>query len=230
MTELMEAIGAADQSVKNAVKNGGIVRWLLKFTNSMRPEDLKNNVKAFVDNYLSFESDTFGAAGVDAKVDAERIAPTDYVPNAAITKQLRERLYAFFNCNEKIVTSTYTENEWIAWYEAVVEPDLTQEAAEFTRRLFSRRARGFGNEIIFETSNLTYASMQTKLGLTAFADRAIMVPNEIRAILNLAPIDGGDKPLLRKDTGTLENKAMVDIKHCLEKILARLGGETDESN
>lgn len=210
LTELMEAVGSADRSVKNAVKNSGVVRWMLKFTNSMRPEDLKDNVKSFVDNYLNYESDTFGAAGVDAKVDAQRIEPTDYVPNAAITKQLTERVYSFFNTNEKIVNSTYTEDEWISYYEAVIEPTVSQMSAEFTRKLFTRRERGFGNKIVFESSNLTFASMQTKLSLAGFVDRAIMSPNEVRAILNLAPVDGGDKALLRKDTGTLGGETNED--------------------
>jgi HK97 family phage portal protein len=203
LSELMDVIGSADKSIKNAIKNSGVIRWLLKYSNSLRPEDLKANVKDFVDNYLNVESETFGAAGIDSKADAVRIEPKDYVPNAAITKQLTERVYAFFNTNEKIVMSTYNEDEWISYYEAVIEPTVEQMSAEFTRKLFTRRERGFGNKIVFESSNLTFASMSTKLALTSFADRAIMTPNEIRAILNLAPMEGGDVALLRKDTGTV---------------------------
>ena len=33
----------------------------------------RRKTKSFVDNYLNIESETFGAAGVDSKVDAERI-------------------------------------------------------------------------------------------------------------------------------------------------------------
>jgi hypothetical protein len=76
-------------------------------------------------------------------------------------------------------------------------------SGEYTRKLFSRRERGCGNEIIFESSNLTFASMTTKINLVQFVDRRIMTPNEVRKYLNLAPIDGGDNPLLRKDTGTI---------------------------
>jgi hypothetical protein len=43
--------------------------------------------------------------------------------------------------------------------------------------------------------------MKTKLNLVQFVDRGIMNPNEVREILNLAPIEGGEKYLLRKDTG-----------------------------
>lgn len=62
----------------------------------MRAEDLKKNVQEFVDNYLSVSSSTFGAAGVDAKADAIRIEPKDYVPNAPADVFHREKnLFVF---------------------------------------------------------------------------------------------------------------------------------------
>ena len=75
-----------------------------------------------------------------------------------------------------------------------------QLSGEYTRKLFSRRERGFGNKIIFESSNLTFASMQTKLNLVQYVDRGILSPNEVREILNLAPRDGGDEYIRRLDT------------------------------
>ena len=72
---------------------------------------------------------------------------------------------------------------------------------EFTRKLFTRNERGFGNSIIFEASNLSCASLSTKLALQAMVDRGALTPNEWRATMNLAPVEGGDKPLRRKDTG-----------------------------
>lgn len=204
LTSLMNVVSILDQGLIRAIKNSGVIRWLLKYASPLRPEDLKKNVKEFADTYLNIESDTFGAAGVDGKIaDAQRIEPKDYVPNAALIDRQTERIYSFFNTNKKIVNSEYTENDWISYYESVVEPVAVQMANEYTRKLFSRRERGCGNRIIFESANLTYASMQTKLSLVSFVDRGIMTPNEVREILNYAPIDGGDVPLLRKDTGTL---------------------------
>ena len=196
----MECVGTIDQGIVKAIKNSGIIRWLLKFNNSMRPEDVKKNVKEFVENYLSVESDSFGAAGVDAKADAKQIEPKDYVPNAAIQDRLIDRVYSFFNTNKHIVQSDYTENQWNAYYEAEIEPVAIQFGDVLTARLFSRKEIAVGNRIVFESSNLQCASMQTKLQLVAFLDRGIMSANEIRRILNLPPIDGGDVYVRRLDT------------------------------
>jgi len=42
--------------------------------------------------------------------------------------------------------------------------------------------------------------MKTKLGLVAMVDRGALTPNEWRRIMNLAPTEGGDKPIRRLDT------------------------------
>jgi HK97 family phage portal protein len=210
LTQVMNIVGTIDQGIIKAVKNGGIVKWLLKFASSLRPEDLKERAQEFADNYLAITTTTMGVAATDAKADATQVTPHDYVPNAAQYDRQIDRIYRFFNTNEKIVNSTYNEDEWIAYYEAVVEPVAVQLSNEFTRKLFTRRERGFGNKIIFESSNLTYASMQTKLNLVQYVDRGIMTPNEVRYYFNLAPIDGGDTPLLRKDTGKLNSEGGDD--------------------
>lgn len=200
LASMMEVIGTIDQGIIKAIKNSGIVRWLLTFTSSLRPEDIKKNVKDFVDNYLSVESDTFGAAGVDSKATATRIEPKDYVPNALQTRETINRIYSFFNTNEKIIQSKWTEDEWNAYYEAEVEPVAIQMGDNYSVKIFTRRERGCGNRIVFEASNLQCASLSSKLALQAMVDRGAMTPNEWRATLNMAPIEGGDNPIRRLDT------------------------------
>lgn len=204
LTQLMEIVTTADQGVVNAIKNSSVIRWLLKFTKPLHPEDLKRNVKEFADTYLSIESDTFGVAGIDNKADAQRIEPKDYVPNAMQSDRTMERIYAFFNTNKKIVLSDYTEDEWNAYYEAQIEPEAMKFKNEYTRKLFSRRERGFGNYITFDASNLQCASLKTKLALVAMVDRGALTPNEWRATFNLSPIEGGDQALRRLDTGVVK--------------------------
>lgn len=201
---LMEIINTTDQGIVKAIKNSGIIKWLLKFNQNLRPEDLKNQTKEFTENFLSLDN-TGGAAGVDSKCEAQQIDPKDYVPNAAQMDRTITRLYSFFNTNEKIVQSKYNEDEWNAYYESEIEPVAMQLSGEYTRKLFSRRERGFGNSIIFEASNLQYASMSTKLDLLQMVDRGALTPNEWRRILGgLAPVEGGDKAIRRLDTAVVK--------------------------
>ena len=209
LTQMMNVVSVIDQGIVKAVKNGGVIKWLLKFTSSLRPEDLKTQAKEFAENFLE-TSKSMGVAATDSKSEAKQINPNDYVPNAAQIDRTTKRIYAFFNTNEKIVNSNYTEDEWISYYEAAIEPLLQQMSGEYTRKLFSRRERGCGNKIIFESSSLTFASMSTKLQLVTLMDRGAMTPNEVREYLGLPPVDGGDEALLRKDTGILTEGSGTD--------------------
>lgn len=200
LTSLMQVITTIDQGIVKAIKNSSVVRWLLTFTASMRDEDIKKNVEKFVKNYLDVETETFGAAGIDAKANVQRIEPKDYVPNAAQTDRTIDRIYSFFNTNKKIVQSSYTENEWISYYEAEIEPVVIQMYQVYTTAIFSRKERGFGNRIVFEANNLQCASLATKLAFQAMVDRGAMTPNEWRETMNMAPLEGGDVPIRRLDT------------------------------
>ena len=96
------------------------------------------------------------------------------------------------------------EDEWNAYYEAEVEPLAVQMGEAYSVRLFSRRERGCGNRIVFEASNLQCASLQSKLAMQAMVDRGAMTPNEWRAVMNMAPVEGGDQPIRRLDTQVVD--------------------------
>ena len=202
---LMEIITITDQSIVNAVKNSAVIKWLLKFKTVLQPKDRDEQVKQFVQNFLSIVNDG-GAAASDPRYDLEPVKHTDYVPNVAQVRKNVLRIYNFFNTNEKIVQSKYTEDEWNSYYESEIEPLASQMSGEYTRKLFSRRERGFGNRVIFEASNLQYASMATKLNLLQMVDRGAMTPNEWRHVMNMGPIENGDKPIRRLDTAVVNKR------------------------
>lgn len=201
LTSLMEIVQTTDQGMVKAIKNSAIIKWIVKFVRDLNPADKKANLKEFVDEYLDVDGESKGVIAVDNKYDVKQVDnKQEYIPNAPQMIATVKRIYALFNTNEKIIHSNYTEDEWNSFYESVIEPIITQLSLEFTRKLFTRKERSFGNEIIFDTSNLSYASNSTKLQFVQMVDRNSMVPDEWRALFGYGPIDGGDKPLLRKDT------------------------------
>ena len=201
LKDLMKIVKTTDQGIVHAIKNSNIVRWLLKYQGTIRDEDLKKKVKEFTDNYLKItEDNSVGAAGIDGKMDAQQVDPKDYVPNAAQQDRTVTRAYNFFGTNEKIVQSKCSEEEWESHYEIKIEPIAIQLSNEYSRKLFSRHERAFGNRIVFEASNLQCASLSSKLALVSMVDRGAMTPNEWRKTINLAPIEGGDEPIRRLDT------------------------------
>lgn len=200
LKDLMGTLNALDQGIGKAIKNSGTVRWLLKLNSSTRPEDVKKYVKSFADTYLSVDSDTMGVAGTSANAEAEQIKPYDIMPNKALLDSQRARVYSFFNTNEAIVTSNYTDDQWNAYYEAEIAPLSVQFSREWTRKLFTRRERAFGNRIEFQGMSLQYASLNTKLNLQAMVDRGAMNTNEWRKTMYLPRTEDGDTYIRRLDT------------------------------
>lgn len=200
LAPLLKIVGTIDDGIVSAVKNSNAIKWLLKFTQSLRPEDVKNNAEEFSKTYLETSSGGSGVAATDSKADIQQIKPNDYVPNFEILNSVNNRIYSLFGVSENIVKGNYTEDEWNSFYESSIEPIAIDFANEYTRKLFSIKKRSFGNRIIFEASNLNYATISTKLNFLQMVDRGALTPNEWRAIFNLAPVEGGDEPIRRLDT------------------------------
>ena len=203
LASLMENVTTLDQGIRQAIKQSAVIKWIMMFKSVLKKEDIDQQVKEFTENYLNVESNG-GAVASDPRYDLKQVEPKNYVPDDKQTRNITQRIYDFFNTNDKIVQSKYNEDEWNAYYESVIEPVAMQLSGEFTRKLFSRTERGHGNKIVFESSSLQYASMQTKLGLERMVDRGALTPNEWRKILNLPPIENGDKPIRRLDTAEVK--------------------------
>ena len=66
--------------------------------------------------------------------------------------------------------------------------------------------------------------MTTKLNLVQMVDRGVLTPNEWRSILNLVPIEGGDKPIRRLDTETIK----AEYRTLLAELRGGRGNATAE--
>src|SRR5690606_691187 len=221
LKQLLEIVAASDQSVVQAVRRSAFIRWMMKFKQQLKPDDVERNVREFSERYLSLENET-GILPQDAKFDIEpmRDGGQPFVPSSPLQQRAIERIYSFFRVNDAIVQAKYDENQWLSYYEAEIAPLAQQMSEEFTRKLFTRRERGHGNRIVFDATSLTFASMQTKLAMVAMVDRGALTPNEWRRVLNLPPIEGGDKPLRRLDTGVVETESGdVDIVGGYDNVL-----------
>lgn len=192
MTPTLQLIKTTDEGIMNAIKQSAYLRGVLTYQGILKPEDIKKDRDRFVEEYLSSEN-MGGIAAVDSKA---RFEPIQLKPQMADADQMRlieHKVYKFFNVNENIVMSKYSEDEWNAFYESVIEPMAVQMSLEFTNKVFTERERGFGNQIIFESNRLQYVSVKTKVQLVKeTAPFAIFTRNEIREIFNLAPVEGGD--------------------------------------
>ena len=210
LSKLVNLVETIDKGVEKAIKNSNAIRWLVRFNSAVRPDDMEKQIKLFDETYMDVDKGHSTVAH-DLKTDVTPINPQNYVPNFPITESIRQRIYSLLGVNEKIVQGTFNEDEWNSFYESSIEPIALDLQNEFTRKLFTRKERSFGNKIIFAANTLSCASLSTKLQFVSMVDRGAMVPNEWRELFNYGPVENGDKPIRRLDTALVE------------------GGETNES-
>lgn len=205
LQSMLDIISTTDQGIVSAVKRSNAIRWLMKFKVNLKPEDRIKQVQEFSEQFLTLENDTGVAASHPGQYDLDQVKENQPVQVTPHQQQAIDRIYSFFGVNEKIVQAKYNEDEWVSYYEAEIEPLARQMGEEFTRKLFTRRERGFGNKITFDATDLSYASMKTKLELRYMVDRGAMTPNTWLRVFNLPPVEGGDKVVRRLDMSEVGN-------------------------
>lgn len=192
----LELINTTNEGIVNAVKSSANLRGLLKFTSMLSAKDMKAQRDAFVEDYLDI-SNNGGVAVTDSKAEYQPLSSDPKLIDAKTMELIEDKVYKYFNVNAAIVKSDYTEEQWNSFYESVIEPIAIQMSLEFTAKVFTQREQGWGNEIIFESNRLQYASNATKISLIeTLMDRGLMSLNEAREIFNLAPVQDGDKRIV----------------------------------
>ena len=157
----------------------------------LKPSDVKDMRDQFVKDFIG-ESDGTGIGGVDATTD---FIPVKLEPKTADESQLKSidnKILSYYGVSEAIIQSKYTEDEWNAFYESVLEPIGLQMSLEFSNKLFTATEQYHRNEIIFTSNRLQYASNNTKINLLRYGNN-VMTVNEMREVLNLEPVEDGDK-------------------------------------
>ena len=181
-----------DEGIVNAIKTTQSIKGVLKSTKAMlKPEDVKKMRDQFVSDFVDSRKNRSGIGGLDATTEfiPVKIEPT--TANESQMKSIDNKVLSYFGVNEHIIQSNYSEDEWNAFYESVLEPIGLQMSLEFSNKLFTPTEKNFGNEILFESNRLQYASNKTKIELIRYASNILTI-NEQREVFNLAPIEGGD--------------------------------------
>ncbi|MEF7566440.1 phage portal protein, partial [Bacillus infantis] len=95
----LDLIHTTDEGISNAVKSSAFLRGLIKFTNSMlKPEDIKKQRDAFVQDYLDV-SNNGGIAALDAKADYTELKNDPKILDDKQMATIEEKVHKYFNVN-----------------------------------------------------------------------------------------------------------------------------------
>ena len=200
-------------ALKSAVINCFILWGILKFNQVLRDDDLMKAYETFINSFISSSSGKVSGLGaLDAKADFKELTSDIKTVDATQMDFAREDIYRYFGLSDKIITSTYTEEEYIAFYESVIEPIAVQMGLEFTQKILTKGERSHGNEIIFESNRLQYASTNSKIRICqALLPQGIITINEARDLFGYGGIEGGDERQISLNFVNANNQSMYQV-------------------
>lgn len=189
----LDMMKAANESLLDAVSVSNKVRGLIKQKKAMLSgEDVKKSQDEFVKRF-EYAAQKGGIVSIDAMEEYTPLQIQAWSANAAQMQEIRNNILRFWRMSDEILMSKYTEDQWQAFFESVIEPRLIQMGQAFTNACFTPTEKNHGNRIIFNSSVLLNTSMQTKVNLiTQAKEIGLFTPNEMREMFGYPPVDGGD--------------------------------------
>lgn len=186
---VLDLIAMQRQGITEGIKNGATYRFMATSANFIKDEDLKKERERFDANNFR------GASGgvllwPNTYKDVQQLKQEAYKVDADQLKLIKENVYDYFAVNEDIIQNKAFGDSWLAFYEGAVEWFAVQLSEAMTRMLYTERERtAFGNRVWFSSNRLQYMSNADKMNaISQMADRGLMTRNELRDILNLAPL------------------------------------------
>lgn len=184
---LLDTADTLNQGISASVKNGTSIRGVLKFTSLVNPAQVKAEKEQFVSDYFN-PGNNGGIAATDQRFD---FVPANIAPYSVPKEQfetITRQITDYLGVGASIVNGTYTENEFSAFYESIVEPFALQLAQEFRLKT--------GAEITFTAERMEFSSAATKIKLLhEAAPLGLITVNEARKLLALPPVKDGDRRL-----------------------------------
>jgi hypothetical protein len=226
----MQLIHANNQGIINGVKNSASIRFLAKIANMISPEDIIAERERFTKDNLSSDNES-GMVIYDNKFsDVKPIESRPFTINALQMQQIKDNVYQYFGTNDAILQNKYTEDQWNAYYEGQIEPFALQLSLVMSNMMYTQREIAHGNELLWTTNRLQYASNTTKLSIiTQLFDRGLLTANQSMDILNLPHIEGGDEHWIRGEYKEKDKNGGNDDAGNEGQAVPKDGGTADDA-
>ena len=191
MRPVLDLISMQRQGITEGIKNGNSYRFYAKSDNWASDEDIGQEMERF--NKFTFgNKKTAGGVLIfpNTYEDIHEMKPGGYTVDKEQQDHIRTNVFDYFAVNESIIQNKAIGDEWLAFYEGMIEWIAIQLSEVMSGMLFTDRERmGYNNEIFFTANRLQYMNNKDKLeAIKTNADRGLMTRNELREIENLAPL------------------------------------------
>lgn len=130
-----------------------------------------------------------GFLSLDMKTDFTPLERKTQIVDDDLIKFIDAKILRNWGISLSILTGDYTKEQYEAFYQKALEPLILTGKQAFTKKMFTRREKAFGNRIEFYPEELVFMTMSQKLEMVEqLSPTGALFENEKRNIFGMVPI------------------------------------------
>ena len=174
------------KGVAKAMKSSYQVNGIVKYNTLIDDGDMEKNLKELERKLSNSES---GFLPIDLKAEFTPFERKTEIVDDKTLKFVDEKILRNFGVPVDILNSSYTKETYEAFYQRTLEPIIKAISQAFTKKLFTKREKAFGNRIELYPKELIFMTVsQTLEMINTIAPQGGGYVNEYRTWLGLRPL------------------------------------------
>ena len=179
------------QGIEEGVRNSATFRFMARLDNFAKPEDIAKERARFNKDNLQGESNGILLFPNTYK-DIQQVETSAYNVDPAQTKLIRENVFNYFGCNDKVLQSSAMGDELDAFFAGSIEPLAIQLSDGLTRMVYTPEEIRAGSKVLVTANRLQYMSMSDKISFAqGMTDRGMLKIDEVRELFGYSALPDG---------------------------------------
>ena len=174
------------QGIAKAMKASYAVNGVVKYNTLIDDGSTEKNLRELENKLRNNES---GFLPLDLKADFAPLEHKSAIVDKPTLEFIDSKILRNWGVPLPILTGDYTKEQYEAFYQKVLEPLALAFSQAFTKKLFTRRERAFGNRIALYPKELIFMTIsQTLEMINILSPTGGLFENEKRVALGLRPL------------------------------------------
>ena len=174
------------EGVAKAMKASYAVNGVVKYNTMLDDGKTEATMQELETKLRNSES---GFLPLDLKSEFTPLERSTQLVDEATLKFIDEKILRNWGVPLSILTGDYTKEQYAAFYQKTLEPLIISISQAFTKKLFTRRERAFGNEIRLYPKDLIFMTVdQTLEMVNMLSNTGSIYENEKRVAFGLQPL------------------------------------------
>lgn len=174
------------EGVAKAMKASYAINGVVKYNTMLDDGKTEAAMKELETKLRNSES---GFLPLDLKSEFTPLERSTQLVDEATLKFIDEKILRNWGIPLCILTGDYTKEQYAAFYQKTLEPLIISISQAFTKKLFTRRERAFGNEIKLYPKDLIFMTVdQTLEMVNMLSNTGSIYENEKRIAFGLRPL------------------------------------------